>query len=45
MKNFRRAPATAAILAVITIVFLYELNAGATENNGMLLQIGAIRPW
>jgi rhomboid protease GluP len=45
MKNLRRAPATAAILAVITIVFVYELIVGATENNDMLFQLGAIVPW
>jgi len=45
MKTLRRAPATATILAVITIVFVYEMIAGATNNNEVLFQIGAIIPW
>jgi rhomboid protease GluP len=40
-----RAPATAALLAAITAVFLFELVSGATYNEQFLGELGAILPW
>lgn len=39
-----RAPVTAALLAVITIVFVIELALGATHNDELLVRMGAIVP-
>lgn len=39
-----RAPVTAGLLAIITIVFVIELALGATRNDELLIQMGAIVP-
>ena len=38
----RRAPVTTAILAVITVVFIFEWVTGALWNDGALISMGAI---
>ncbi|HKS25573.1 MAG TPA: rhomboid family intramembrane serine protease [Thermoanaerobaculia bacterium] len=40
----RRAPLTTALLAVITLIWLYEAAIHATENNFVLAHLGAILP-
>ena len=40
----RRAPYTMAILAIIAIVFVFEVLAGALDNERMLVTLGAITP-
>jgi rhomboid protease GluP len=40
----RRAPLTIALLAVITLIWLYEAAIHAQENNVILMHLGAIRP-
>ncbi|MGZ5493034.1 MAG: rhomboid family intramembrane serine protease [Thermoanaerobaculia bacterium] len=44
-SRLKNAPATTAILVILTIVYLYEFMAGAGDNNALLLQMGAIVPW
>ncbi len=44
MALFRRAPVTAAILFLITIVFIFEWVTGALWNDAALVQMGAIVP-
>lgn len=44
-SRLKKAPATTAILVILTIVYLYEFMAGASDNNALLLQMGAIVPW
>jgi rhomboid protease GluP len=39
-----RTPVTAGLLAIITVVFLIELALGATRNEELLIQMGAIVP-
>lgn len=44
-RMIRRAPATAAILTIITIVFFIEVFGGATRNEDLLRSMGAVIPW
>lgn len=44
MGQLRRAPVTAAILVLISIVFIIEWVTGALWNDGALVQMGAIVP-
>jgi rhomboid protease GluP len=39
-----RAPVTAALLAVITVVFIFEMMTGAPFDTGKLIALGAIVP-
>ncbi|HSP35569.1 MAG TPA: rhomboid family intramembrane serine protease [Thermoanaerobaculia bacterium] len=40
-----RAPATAAILTIISAVFFIELATGASQNEELLRSFGAVIPW
>lgn len=40
----RRAPITAALLAIIAVVFALELMVGAPDNGATLVRLGAITP-
>lgn len=44
MIRISRTPASIAVLAVITAVFVLELMMGAIENQAMLIRMGAIVP-
>lgn len=39
-----RAPATAALLAIITVVFIFEFVTGAFRDDSLLVQMGSIMP-
>ncbi len=43
--KFSRTPASIALLVIIAAVFLLESKLGALENQGKLVQMGAIVPW
>ena len=42
---WRRAPMTVALLAVIAVVFVFEIVLGGADNEQVLIDMGAIVPW